>query len=128
MDHKVFRLATIIALVAVSSFAMANDVGSGKEDLVSSVKKGIDLIYYLKLMALAAFYLAGLFLAGTGLWSAVKSMKPNSQENIGVAIGKFFLGVLLCVLPSFIGLTADTFMDGGSTNSKAGITTKGSTF
>jgi hypothetical protein len=128
MNHKVLRLATIIAFVAVSSFAMANDVGSGKEDLVSSVKKSIDLIYYLKLMALAAFYLAGLFLAGTGLWSAVKSMKPNSQENIGVAIGKFFLGVLLCVLPSFIGLTADTFMAGGSTNSKAGITTTGSTF
>jgi hypothetical protein len=123
MNHKALSLTAVIALLAVFFVPMAN-----ANTLVTGVNKGIGLIYVLKLMALAAFYLAGLFLAGTGLWSAVKSMKPNSQENIGVAIGKFFLGVLLCVLPSFIGLTADTFMDGGSTNSKAGITTKGDEF
>jgi hypothetical protein len=121
MSNKALRLAAIIVLVAASSFATA-------ETLVDSVTKGIGLIYVLKLMALAAFYLAGLFLAGTGLWSAVKSMKPNSQENIGVAIGKFFLGVLLCVLPSFIGLTAGTFMSSGSTDSADGIKDQGKDF
>jgi hypothetical protein len=123
MRYKAMNLITLIQLIAVSFAPIAS-----ANTLVTGVEKGIDLIYVLKLMALAAFYLGGLFLAGTGLWSAVKSMKPNSQENVGVAIGKFFLGVLLCVLPSFIGLTADTFMDGGSTNSDAGIKTTGSTF
>jgi hypothetical protein len=123
MNHKALRLTAVIALLAVFFVPMAN-----ANTLVTGVTKGIGLIYVLKLMALAAFYLGGLFLAGTGLWSAVKSMKPNSQENIGVAIGKFFLGVLLCVLPSFIGLTADTFMDGGSNDSNAGIKDEGKDF
>lgn len=118
----------VTATLGAFLFVGASMAFAASGTLVEGVEKGINLVYYLKLLALATFYLAGLFLAGTGIWSMVKSMKPNSQENIGVAIGKFFLGVLLCILPSLIGLTANTFFDGSSSETSTAIKTKGDSF
>ena len=120
------QIALGTLLVAGSTLAFAKS--GGEDNLIGGIEKGLELIYYVKLLFLAAFYAGGLFYGGSGILSLIKSLKPNSQENVGQALGKFGLGVVLCILPTAIGLTASTFSGGGGAAAKAGIETQGDKF
>jgi len=128
MSRNVKRALVAGALIVGPAVAMATEGGGSGGSLIDATKNAINFIFFLKLLAMAAFYGFGLFYAGTGIMSLVKSLKPNSQENVGVAIGKFFLGVVLCILPTAIGLTANTFQSGAGSTAQGGITTKGDSF
>ena len=91
----------MIALPAIVFAADAADLNSVGQNFIGLAQTG-------KLLLLAFFYLGGLGLAGMGAWTIYKALKPNSQENFGLGAGMFVVGVVLCILPSMIGLTANT--------------------
>lgn len=98
----------------VVSFAVMAQEG-GATDLNEVGKNLIGLANTGKLLLLAFFYLGGLGLAGYGAWTVYKALKPNSQESFGLGTGMFVVGVVLCILPSMIGITATTFVGSDST-------------
>jgi len=114
------------AMILFSGFAAAN--GSTDESLVTAVQKGINLVFFLKLGAMAIFFLAGAYFAGTGIMDIAKSTKQGQNESPLIGIAKFGIGVALCVLPFVIGLTANTFLDGGSSQATENIQTQGDSF
>ena len=120
------QIALGTLLIAGSTLAFAQS--GGEDNLIGGIKSGLKLIFYVKLLFLAAFYAGGLFYGGSGILSLIKSLKPNSQENVGQALGKFGLGVVLCILPTAIGLTASTFAGNGGADAQKGITTEGKDF
>lgn len=97
---KVLLAAALIASPAIAA-ASGNDLNTVGQNFIKLAQTG-------KLLLLAFFYLGGLGLAGYGAWTIYKALKPNSQENFGLGAGMFVVGVVLCILPSMIGLTANT--------------------
>lgn len=97
-----------MAVFAAPIAAMATQGASG--DLNAVGNNLINLAQTGKMLILAFFYLGGLGLAGYGAWTVYKALKPNSQESFGLGVGMFVVGVVLCILPSMIGLTSNTLI------------------
>lgn len=111
---KVLLGAALIASPAIAA-ASGNDLNTVGENFIKLAQTG-------KMLLLAFFYLGGLGLAGYGAWTIYKALKPNSQENFGLGAGMFVVGVVLCILPSMIGLTANTAIGGdGESQTKSAI-------
>lgn len=104
---KIGNALLVLAMFALPSiaFASGNDLNKVGQNFIQLAQTG-------KMLLLAFFYLGGLGLAGYGAWTIYKALKPNSQENFGLGAGMFVVGVVLCILPSMIGLTANTAIGG----------------
>lgn len=104
---KIAKILMGAAMIALPTIALAsgNDLNKVGENFIQLAQTG-------KMLLLAFFYLGGLGLAGYGAWTIYKALKPNSQENFGLGAGMFVVGVVLCILPSMIGLTANTAIGG----------------
>lgn len=111
---KALLATALLALPALAFAQESNDLNSVGQNFIQLAQTG-------KMLLLAFFYLGGLGLAGYGAWTIYKALKPNSQENFGLGAGMFVVGVVLCILPSMIGLTANTAIggDGQSQTQKA---------
>lgn len=120
---KASRVLFGVLMLVAPVFAMAQAT-QAPNDLNGIFTNIINLAQTGKLLLLAVFYLGGLGLAGYGAWTIYKALKPNSQESFGLGSGMFVVGVVLCILPSMIGLTANTAIGGdGQTQTSNAITT-----